>query len=470
MDHATPTANSTHPEVEPALSASPASNSKTSPRLRRALTAAVQNPRRLLTALAALAAIAWAGWLIGRQWWARHHWRAAQEAVVHYHYIKAKHHLQRCSAVWPNDRDLLLLGARVARRLRMFDDAESLLTLYHQSHGEDDGFLLERVLLRGERGDLDGVNVFCRTLLDQDHPQSSVILEALVGASLRAYRLNDAEALIQRWQKWAPDDAQAEYSRGFLAELHTQKLEAVKAYRRAVDCDAEHVEARFRLASVLLDLSQAQEAMTHLRWLVERHPNYVSVLVDIARASDQLGRQDDAEQFLRSARDVGPRYAEAWLESGALALRRDQLENAEAWLRRACELEPANYRSHFQLSLCLERLGKADEARTLAPRLKKMEEDNVRQREIVSQLMPRTPNDPNLHWELGAIALRAGSIDEALQWFDSALKIDPKHAPTHEAYASYYQASGQIGRAARHRDFVKPKADNLSSPPPRNLP
>ncbi len=405
-----------------------------------------------------MAVIGLAAWLIGRQLWAGHHWREAQAAVGHYHYSLAKKHIELCHSVWPHDPAVLLLGARIARRLQMFDDADALLKLYHAKHREDDNLLLERVLLRAERGDLDGVSRFCRTLLDQDHPQTGVILEALVAGSLRAYRLDDAEALIGRWQEHAPDNAHAEHSRGFLAELRGQPLDAVKSYRRAIQLDAEHVDARFRLGNVLLDLAQAQEAVPHLRWLAERHPAYVAVLVDLARGLDQLGQQDEAEQLLARARGLGTNHPDTWLESGILALRREQYEQAESWLRRACALSPGDYRSHYQLSLCLERRGKAEEARELLPRLKQLEADNARWRDIINHLLPRSPDDPSLHHDLGMIALRAGTIPEALRWFESALAADPAHVPTHQALAGYYQRAGQAARAARHQEFVKSKA------------
>jgi tetratricopeptide (TPR) repeat protein len=283
----------------------------------------------------------------------------------------------------------------------------------------------------------------------------------MIAGSLRVYRLDDADALIRRWQHGAPDNAHAEYSRGFLAELRNHALEAIESYRRAVELDAEHVDARYRLASVLLELSQAQEAVPHLRWLAERHPTYVSVLVDLARGLDQLGQQDEAERYLARARELRPNHADTWLESGILAMRREQHEQAESWLRAACALAPGDYRSHYQLSLCLERLGKVDEARDLLPRVKQLEADNARRRAIIGRLLPRAPNDPNLHYDLGMIALRADSIPEALRWFESALAADPRHEPTHQALAGHYQRSGQMARAARHLEFVKSKTNKV---------
>ena len=67
----------------------------------------------------------------------------------------------------------------------------------------------------------------------------------------------------------------------------------------------------------------------------------------------------------------------------------------------------------------------------------------------------RAPHNPNLHYEAGMIALRAGAIQDALRWFESALREDPNHAPTHRALAEYYQKMGELGRAARHRDLAR---------------
>ncbi len=423
-----------------------------------------QRPWRSLIVLAAVTTLALAGWLLGQQAWASYHWRAAQTEARRHHYLQAKDHIIVCHRVWPDDRATLLLAARVARRLGLSEEADALLTRCHQIHGEDDDLSLERILLRCERDDVQAVSAFCETLIANAHAQTPLILEALIAGHLRAFRLPEAKLYVRLWQEREPDSAQAENMKGFTFELGTQQHDAIQAYRRAVELDADHAEARFRLARLLLDLSQAREALPHLRRLTLEQPANVDVLVELGRCLVKLDQQDEAEEMLARARGLNPDHAGALQESGLTALHRDQLTQAETWLRRASELMPGEYQVHYQLTLCLQRLGKTQEARDLEPRLRQLEQDSKRMQEILIQHMSRTPNDPKLHYELGMIAMRARSINEGLRWFKSALQADPTHALTHEAYANFYRANGQIGRAAKHLEFVKPKSDPSDAP------
>lgn len=362
-----------------------------------------------------------------------------------------------CHRIWPEDRATLLLAARVARRLNLFEEADTFLTRCHERHGEDDDLLVERILLRCERGEVDTVKSFCETLIANEDERSPLILEALVAGCLRAFRLPEAKLFVGLWQKREPDSAQVENLKGYTFELGTQQHDALQAYRRAVELDADHDEARFRLAQLLVTLSQAREALPHLQHLTAKQPANADVLVDLGRCLVQLDQQEQAEKTLAQARALKPDHAAALQESGLMALRRDQLTQAETWLREACKLAPGDYQVHYQLTLCLQRLGKIQEARELEPRLRQMEQDGKRMQEILIHHMSRAPSDPNLHFELGMIAMRAGAVQEGLRWFKSALQIDPSHSPTHEAFASFYRAHGQIGRAAKHLEFVKPK-------------
>jgi tetratricopeptide (TPR) repeat protein len=415
------------------------------------------SPRRLLVLVAALAALVFAAYSIGRQYWASRHYRAALSEYEQHHYDRAKQHLENAYAVWPEDPGVLMLAARISRRRQSFDQAQTLLDRYHQARGEDDDLLLERVLLRAERGDVQGAVPFCKRLLDENHAQSARILEALAAGYLRIFRLDDAQRCLKLWQEREPNNAHVHYMSGSLHEVRGQLREAVIALRRAVELDAEHEPARFRLAVILIDQSEARAALPHLRLLMEQQPAGVAVLTDLARCLDQLGEEDEAETLLDRALALNPRHAGALRERGLLAVRKDQPERAEIWLRQACTLAPGDYKLHYQLMLCLQRLGKDDEVRALQPLLKQLLEDATRMRSLLEEVS-LTPSDAALLQELGAIALRAGSLDQGLRWFEAALQADPHHAATHESLARHYQQTGQLSRAATHRELAKRKS------------
>src|SRR5262245_26758976 len=144
-----------------------------------ALRRLARRPRRALAVGILLALIGLGASVVGVQLWALYRFRAGRSALERYHNAEAQQHLQACVKVWPRDPATVLLAGRAARRMKAFDQAEQYLDRYQSLRGEDDDMTLERVLLRAERGEVDAVAKFCRALVDQDHPGTPLILEAL---------------------------------------------------------------------------------------------------------------------------------------------------------------------------------------------------------------------------------------------------------------------------------------------------
>ena len=48
-----------------------------------------------------------------------------------------------------------------------------------------------------------------------------------------------------------------------------------------------------------------------------------------------------------------------------------------------------------------------------------------------------------------------GKEQDALHWFRTALRKDPRHRPTHEALAAFYARAGAFEQAAYHRRFLR---------------
>jgi tetratricopeptide (TPR) repeat protein len=416
-----------------------------------------------------LALIGLGGSVGGAYLWAVYHYRAARSAAEKYHHAEAREHLEPCLRVWPRDGAVLLLAARVARRLQEFDQAEQFLDRYRAACGDDDDLRLERVLLRAHGGEVDPVKAFCRTLVDQGHPAAPLILEALTAGFLRNYRLAEASFCVDLWLERQPDDCQALAARGFLYELDMRPQEAVATYRRVIELDPYLDQVRGRLAGNLVDLNQAAEALPHLEYLCRHHPDDPALHVDLARCQTLMGRQEDATATLDGLLARQPRFAPALRDRGVLALQGGQMPQAEAWLRQACELAPGDYPAHYQLEVCLRNGGKGEEAQKVQGRLKQIEEDNKRLRVIIRGDMQRTPHSAALQYELGMILFRTGSVQEGLRWLQSALQDDPQHAPTHRVLATYYQRLGQMGLAEEHRQQAG-LTDSPAARPPEEVP
>jgi tetratricopeptide (TPR) repeat protein len=401
--------------------------------------------RRRLSALALLlallaAAAAWAAPQV-RAW---RHLRAARAELERYHTPQAIRHLKVCRETWPRDPEVLLLAARAARRAGVYGDSERLLALYEQERGRDAAVTFERLLLDAEANQ-DPVVERCWQLVEQGHPDSALLLEALARGYMRRYRLGMARRCLDRWRQAQPDNPQMLYLDGlFHLDYAHAASAAVDSYGRAVELDSEHEEARLGLAVALLTGKDFAKAAEHFERLRLVQPDNARVRVGLAECRDGLGDTAEAVRMADEVLAQKPDFPAALSLRGQLALRQGQFAEAANWLRQAVRRNPADHRARYNLALALEQAGQAEEAKEHLRHFHQAEKDLARFNEIVTGDIARRPADPALHCELGQILLRAGQRDEGMRWLQSALQIDPGYGPARRALVDYQR----LGRVA----------------------
>lgn len=418
----------------------------------------VRRPGRLLTIGMLVSLIGLGSAVAGLYVRAYFHFRSGRADLDRHHNAQALAHFQAYLCTWPNNPDALFLSARASWRLQKFDDAERYLKEYQQAAGTTEDYVRESAFVMAARGQVDEATEYCQDLLNRRDPATPLILEAAVTGYLRQYRLAEAAVLLLSWLKLQPDDTQALFLQGDLDFMRFAHEEAITRYRRILELDPEHDSARFQLAVTLVEQRQYQEALSHLEMLRQRQPDNKRAMVFLARCRDSLGQSEAAEQLLDQVLAQAPHHAGALAARGRLALRRGQLADAEAWLRHALHHEPADYQARYHLLQCLLQEGKKAKAREQEQRLKQMDKDQKRIREIVTQEMSEKPHDPALLDELATIFLRSGDTEEGIRWLHNALRENPRSVPLHRALAEYYHQIGNTPRAAYHRQFVPPQS------------
>jgi tetratricopeptide (TPR) repeat protein len=376
-----------------------------------------------------------------RAWY---HLRAARADLQRYHNPEAIRHLQACLHAWPDDPEALLLAARAARRAGAYADADRLLQKYQQARGLDDPGSFEQLLLSAERT-VDQVIDVCHRRVDQGDPEAPLILEAVARGCWRQYRLNEARLCLDRWLQLQPENPQALCLDGqFRLDYQHAPAAAVASYRRAVQIDPDHEEARLGLAVALLESKDYADALPHLEHLGRVRPENLRVRVGLAECRYSLGQADEARRLVEGVLAEQPEYAPALALRGRLALDGGSPAEAETWLRRAAERDPRDYQARYNLILCLHQNGHEEEAKRLERELKQRDEDVRRFDEIIQRDLARNPRDPALHCTLGRLLLRGGHVEEGLRWLHSALRLDPQYAPAHQALREYHrQATAQ---------------------------
>ena len=98
-----------------------------------------------------------------------------------------------------------------------------------------------------------------------------------------------------------------------------------------------------------------------LQQLVVDYPESVEVWVRLAEVQRRMGDAPSAEQSLERAVRLDPQASEAWFRLGSLRLV-DRPRDAADCFRRALAIKPDRTLAHYNLGLCLEKLGERAEA------------------------------------------------------------------------------------------------------------
>jgi Tfp pilus assembly protein PilF len=409
-------------------------------------------------------------------WGADLHLRAGEEALERGDFAQADAHVRLLLESRPNYPEAHLLAARIARRAILpvlpgagegmghsltltsartvgsYDQAEQHLSQYKKLGGIAELYDLEQGLLKAQSGGLLQVEPDLKDWLAKDPEHSVLILEALIKGYLQAYRLGDALTCLNQWLE-QNENVQALIWRAWVRERQHDFLNAKKDYLRALELDPENDDARRRLAEMLANAAPA-EAVTHFVILYQHQPANPGVVLGLVQCRRALGQTEEAHQLLDQLLASHPRSCDALIERGMLALSENHPAEAESWLRQALAIEPYSRVANYQLFLCLEQLGKKEEAQKVKAKVEKIAEDLQLLADATAHVMA-APGDPQWRYEAGMILLRNEQKEEGLRWLLSALEMDPRHAPTHAALAAFYEREGKREQANYHRRLAQ---------------
>jgi tetratricopeptide (TPR) repeat protein len=394
------------------------------------------------------------GYIIVKHLMAWHHYREAVRDADANQLADARCHLDECLKVWKKDTDVHFLAGRVCRRLRAFDDAERHLEICKQYSFDAEKIQLERAMLQAQRDSPADVEGYLMALVLKDHPDSSLILEALIQGYLKTYQLPQAHHCANLWVQRTADSSQAHFWRGMVWEKVLNNKAAAEDFRAVVATEPENFEARLHYADLLLGFKEYAEALEHYEWLAGREPNNLQVLLGLAGCRVGLSQVEQADELLEQLLGNFPDNPLVLAECGKLGMKMGKSADAESWLRRSVSIDPYEPEAVFALSQVLQQRGKTDEASKWREKHDRIVADLTRLYELNKEIIA-APRDPKLRHEIGVIFLRNGREKEGLSWLGTALQMDPHHRPTHRTLAEFCEKNGMAREAEYHRQQGK---------------
>ncbi len=158
-----------------------------------------------------------------------------------------------------------------------------------------------------------------------------------------------------------PDSVEAINHRGMVLKETGSLQEALGCFDRALALRPGMLPAMYNRAEVLGSLKrnaealdQYEQALVHFPDDPHLHNNRGATLLALGRYAEALAAFDRAIELL-------PDYADALDNRGTALEAFDELEQAEASIRAAIRVEPLKVSAHWNLSLCLLRMGRFEE-------------------------------------------------------------------------------------------------------------
>jgi tetratricopeptide (TPR) repeat protein len=173
------------------------------------------------------------------------------------------------------------------------------------------------------------------------------LVEARIALGLESAaqdRTEEARVHLEAAAALAPGFADVRYNLGLLYDGEGRVEEAAGQYRRALQINPGYLPARQSLAALLCRTGRAEDGLVEYERVLRQGFQSADMLVKMGRAALELGRVEEALQYLERASFVNPDYALSYyylgqayrskgLRNKARAAWRRHLERASDWER-----------------------------------------------------------------------------------------------------------------------------------------
>ena len=240
---------------------------------------------------------------------------------------------------------------------------------------------------------------------------------------------------LQVYTRRAPADYEGHLVMGTAYRRLGDLTKAARELRRAVELKPDSYDPRYNLGFVLAHSGHLEEAIEQLEAAKKLNPHAAEAPYELSlifRKKNEPQRAEEEVQALQKAKRWSDRQTNAALigsKANAL-LGKGDAEGAAAMYSEAIELEPDNPKTHYNLALALDKLGKRRE-----------------QYQELEKAVELDPNFAEAHNQLGILRLADGQVNEAERELKTALAINPEYAEADNNLANVYSRQGKIREA-----------------------
>jgi len=265
-------------------------------------------------------------------------------------------------------------------------------------------------------GSWDEAIAYYQSLINSN-PNSAEAYQLLADALVEKGDLDPALQHYQKVKELEPEAKDAGnklgkvyYLQGEELEKEGKKEEAIAAYRRAVQFNADVDVVYQKLGEILVERQEWEEAVTVNRKATELNPDFSWSYNNLGNALKAVEKWEEAAAAYRRATELNADFPWSQISLGDCLLKLEKWEEAVPVYQQAIKLKPDFVWSYANLGKALWNAGKWEEA--IAP---------------LQQALNLEENIPEAYQRLGeALHKRARlDLDEAIKWYRKAITASP---------------------------------------------
>ncbi|MCA9127564.1 MAG: tetratricopeptide repeat protein [Planctomycetales bacterium] len=258
----------------------------------------------------------------------------------------------------------------------------------------------------------------------------------------------EATRVAERLQQVLPEEPMALHVAALLhAQLHST-AQAEELWKRCIQLDPRTEPYYINLAAIALDRGDSQLAVDTLHAAQTAGIDSPNVKHHLGIALNGLGRSQEAIEVAKSALATEPNSAAHWMILGQAQLQSGLNEEAEQSLRRAVDLGARTKAAYFSLFNVCMRLGKRDEAKQFRDIYASFKEDGTLSAEDRYQVLSESEARRvcvSVLSEAAALYVAIPDSQNAEMLYLRILALDPKNQSACRELADIYQQRSTPG-------------------------
>lgn len=367
----------------------------------------------------------------------------AQKAIEERDFGQAKNHLLHLLEVLPFNAEAHFLLAQTCRREEDFGAWRAHLMVAGRLQWPQQQIDFEIQLQRAQSGDVWKVEApLLEALKTKSAADVELILEVLAEGYLKNRSLTKIMELTGPWIDRSPDDWLPHVYRGHIQYREGSRTQAIAEYQTALKLNPEHNGAQLLLAGALMDDGQFKEALRLYEMFLRENPGDANGLWGLANCQFSLAQTAAARDILKPLLSVSPHFVKALVLMGKIELVDDKPEEALKLLRKAERLARGDADITHLMIIVLHRLNRTEDAEKYIKRQQEILHLSDDLNKVRKQLR-RDPSNVDLVFQMGQLNIQLDRDDEAYDWFEMALRLDPTHAKTRMALEEWWAKNGE---------------------------